>query len=277
MGQDLHVGIARAIFAQLVRGEALMHLAVALPGDDLHRRLRRHPAGEKLVGDEDHLVDAEALHHLHRVRRGATDVALRLHVGGGVDIGDDRHAGETLAQEADVLAGDRGGERAAGTQIRNQHDLVGVQEFRGLGHEVDAGLHDDAGLGLGGLARELQRVADEIGDAIINLGRLVIMREDDGVARLLRLVDRLHIGREERPLDRRHHRLHALVERRGFALDVLVPLEWRHRQCAETLQSRTRSRSRRGHGAARYQRAEGLDFRRSDRNHGPLLGLICSI
>ena len=38
---------------------------------------------------------------------------------------------------------------------------------------------------LGGLARELQRVADEVGDAIVDFRRLVVMRQDDGVALVL--------------------------------------------------------------------------------------------
>jgi hypothetical protein len=38
---------------------------------------------------------------------------------------------------------------------------------------------------LGGLARELQRVADDVGDAVEDLRRLVVVREDDGVALLL--------------------------------------------------------------------------------------------
>ncbi len=35
MGDDLHAGIGLAIGAQLGAGEALVHLAMALPGDDL--------------------------------------------------------------------------------------------------------------------------------------------------------------------------------------------------------------------------------------------------
>jgi hypothetical protein len=42
----------------------------------------------------------------------------------------------------------------------------GLRILRGLRHEVHAALHDGAGLHLAGLDGELQRVADDIGDAV---------------------------------------------------------------------------------------------------------------
>jgi hypothetical protein len=48
--------------------------------------------------------------------------------------------------------------------VGDQHDLVGVQEPGGLGHEMDARQHNDIGLGTRGLARERQAVADDVGD-----------------------------------------------------------------------------------------------------------------
>ena len=174
-------------------------------------------------------LGVEALHHLHGVGRRAADVDLGLHVGRRVHVGDDRHARVPVAQQPHVLAGDRGGERAARAHVRDQHGLVRVQDLRGLGHEVHAGLHDDRRLGLGRLDGKLQRVADEIGNAVVDLRRLVVMRQDDGVALFLQVVDRLHVRREERPLDRRHDGLDAVVEVRGLALDLRVPLQRRHR------------------------------------------------
>src|SRR5262245_12975282 len=81
VGDDLQRGIIRAIAAQLLGGKTLVHLAGALPGDDLHAGMRGHVMREVAVGQEDHRVGAEALHHLDRVRGGAADVDLGLHLG----------------------------------------------------------------------------------------------------------------------------------------------------------------------------------------------------
>src|SRR3546814_19478454 len=52
----------------------------------------------------------------------------------------------------------------------------GAQDLRGLGHEFDAAKGDDVGVGLRSLARQLERIADEIGE-VLNLGLLIIDRK----------------------------------------------------------------------------------------------------
>jgi hypothetical protein len=106
---------------------------------------------------------------------------------------------------------------------------VRIQELRRLRHEVHAALHDDVGFHPSRFDRELQRVAPDIGDAMEDLRRLVIMRQDDRVAGILQLVDRLDRGRHQRPLDRRDHLLDPLIEMRGRALDLGRPFQRRHR------------------------------------------------
>jgi hypothetical protein len=64
--------------------------------------------------------------------------------------------------------------------------VLGVEDLRRLGHEVDAREADDVGLRLRRGLRELQRVADEVGD-VLDLALLVVVREDDGVALALEL------------------------------------------------------------------------------------------
>ena len=44
---------------------------------------------------------------------------------------------------------------------------------------------DDIGLGTRGLARERQAVADDVGDRVENVRRLIVVRQDDRVALLL--------------------------------------------------------------------------------------------
>ena len=82
--------------------EALVHLAVPLPQDELRLRLRGHVAAEVLVRQEDHARHAERLDHLDGVRRRAADVRLGLDLGRGVDVGDDRGIRVALAQQPHV-------------------------------------------------------------------------------------------------------------------------------------------------------------------------------
>ena len=165
-------------------------------------------------------LEPERLHDAHGVGGGATDVAFGLHFGRGVDIGDHRHAGIGLAQGAHIGASDRGRKRTAGAAIGDQHHLVGIEQLRGLGHEMHAALHDDLGVGLRRLAGELERVADHVGDAMEDLRRHVIVRQHDGVARALEIVDGLDVRGKARPLDRRDDARYALVEMRRLARDL---------------------------------------------------------
>src|SRR5262249_51665072 len=93
-------------------------------------------------------------------------------------------------------------------------------QLRGLGHEVHAPLDDDLGVGLGRLTGELERIADHVGDAMEDLGRHVVMREHDGVARPFKLIDGVNVGSESWPLDRRDDARYALVKMRGVTRDL---------------------------------------------------------
>ena len=216
MGEHDRAGMVGAEAADVLGREAFVHLAAAVPGDDLDLRLVGDVLGQELVGDEDDRVDAafggDRFDHRDRVRRRAADVAFGFHVGRGVHVGDDGQVRVFLLQQAHVGAGDGGGERAAGFEIGDQHRLVGRQDLRRLGHEVDAGLDDDLRVGLGRFARELERVADEIGDAVEDFGRLIIVREDDGAALFLQAVDLGDHRREVRPFDFGNDVRHFRVE-----------------------------------------------------------------
>ena len=82
---------------------------------------------------------------------------------------------------AQLVGGDRVGQRAAGVEVGDQDALVGRQDRRGLGHEVDAAEHDHVGVGVRRLLGEPERVADVVGH-VLDLGQLVVVRQDHGVA-----------------------------------------------------------------------------------------------
>ena len=153
------------------------------PGHAPHVRAEEH-VGE----EEDLLVGRNRVDDLDRVAGRAAVVALRLHLGRRVDVRDDDGARMLRLPLAQLLGVDRRGERAAGGEIRQQHGLLRRQNRRRLGHEVHAAEDDDVGVGLRRLAGQAERVADEIGD-VLDLGPLVVVREDDRVPRRAR--DRL--------------------------------------------------------------------------------------
>ncbi len=223
MRQHHDAGMGRAVVADLGGGEPLMHLAGAFPGDDLHAGQVRDVLREVLVRDHDHGVGAEfardLLDHGDGIGRGAADVTLGFHLGRGVHIGHDRQAGIFLAEQAHIGASDRGRQRTAGARIGDQHGLVGRKDLRGLRHEMHAGLHDDLRIGARRLAREGEGVADEIGNAVENLRRHVVVAEDDRIPLALQAIDLGDQRREDRPFDLRDDMADFPVQRLGHLRD----------------------------------------------------------
>ncbi len=180
-----------------------MDFAAAVPGDDPDTGFTGDVARQKFIGDHDDFGDAEGFDDPAGVARGAADVGFGFDLGGGVHIGDDRAAGIFLAQQADIGAGDGCGERAAGARVGDQDLAVGIEQLGGLGHEMHAGHDDDIGLAFGGFAGQQQTVAHDVGDAEIDFGGLVIMREHDGVAFDLEALNRVDVVFEHGPFHRR--------------------------------------------------------------------------
>jgi hypothetical protein len=178
-----------------------MHHAGALPQDDLHVRVRRDPSTEVLVGEEDHAIRSERLDDLNGVARRAADVGLRFDLRRGIHVGDDGDAGVTFPEEADIGRGDRVGERTPGFDIRNQNRLRFVDDLGGLRHEVNTGHDDHVRLGVGGHPREREGVALEIGDAVEDVRRHVVVREHDRLTGNLELLDLFDDRRERGDLD----------------------------------------------------------------------------
>ena len=173
----------------LLRGEARVRGAVAGPEDVLHAELVRDVRAEVLVGHEQDLaVLREPRHDLFGVAGGDADVALGLHLGGGVHVADGGGAGVLRLELAELRARDHVRHRAAGRGVGDEHGLARVEDGGRLGHEVDAAEHDHVRLHRGGLARELERVAREVCD-VLHLVALVVVGEDDGVAGLFQLRD----------------------------------------------------------------------------------------
>ena len=152
MDQELGARVLGAHVGDVRRADARVHVALAVP--DVHP-----PAGHPLdVGAEEHVgaeedlgvvavLAADVLDHLDGVRGGAAVVGLRLDLGGGVDVHDDHRARVLGLPGAQLVGGDRVGERAAGVEVGEQDRLLGGEDRGGLGHEVDAAERDHVGVG----------------------------------------------------------------------------------------------------------------------------------
>jgi hypothetical protein len=81
------------------------------------------------------------------------------------------------------------GERAAGVLVGQDDRLLRVEDLRGLRHEMDAAEEDQLGIALGLRgAREVERVPEVVGE-VLDLGVLVVVREDHRTARTLEPID----------------------------------------------------------------------------------------
>jgi hypothetical protein len=69
-----------------------------------------------------------------------------------------------------------------------QKRMTSASALRRLRHEVDAAEQDDVGVGLLGGLGELERIPDDVGD-VLDVGLLVVVRQDDGVALAAERVD----------------------------------------------------------------------------------------
>ena len=77
---------------------------------------------------------------------------------------------------------------------------------------MDAGEHDNLGIGAHRLARQRQAVADDVGNGVVDVRRLIVMRQDDRVFLALELQDRSDVVRQDAPLEGWHMALDAAVE-----------------------------------------------------------------
>ena len=162
--------------------------AVAFPGEDLLLREPGNIEGEVPVRDKDHLVLIEGLHHLHRVCRGAADIALRLHLRGGIHIGNHGGIGRAVPEQPNLARRDHLCHGAAGIGSREDDLLFRREDGRGLGHEVHAAEDDDLAVHGGSGPGELQGVPHEVGD-LLDRPNLVVVGQDDGIPLLLESPD----------------------------------------------------------------------------------------
>ncbi len=183
MHQEVRLRVALPGPSNLNRLHGGVHVTFPQPDRDV--RAARHlldVVAEEHVRQEEHfLFPRDGVDDLDRVRGCAAVVALRLYFSGRIDVGHDHGARMVRFPRAEVVRRDRGRQRAAGFQVRNQHALPRRQHGGSLRHEVHAAENDDVGVCLRGLPGEPQRIADVVRD-VLNLRELVVVGKDDRVA-----------------------------------------------------------------------------------------------
>ena len=116
-------------FGNVGGGEGFVHLTGPGPGDDFFLRLFRGVLRQILIRNHDDRITLGGLDNVERVRGGAANIGDRFDGGGGVHIGDNGHPGILRAHGHNVFRRDRGGERAAGAAIGDEHGFFRVQQF----------------------------------------------------------------------------------------------------------------------------------------------------
>jgi hypothetical protein len=96
--------------------------------------------------------------------------------------------GVRFAERAELVGRAAVLETASGVEIGQHHDFLRRENLGGVGHELDPAERDHFGIGRRCLAAKLEAVPDEIGD-VLDLGALVVMREDHRVALFAEAID----------------------------------------------------------------------------------------
>ena len=141
------------------------------------------------IGYEHNLVVFEARDNLHHVAAGDAHVAVRFHVGGGVDVAHEGVVGVLFAESLDFGAGNGVGEAATRKRARNQNILGRIQNLGGFAHKAHGREHDCLCAHLGGVLTQLETVAIVVGNTQNDFGGHIAVGENHGVAFLLEFVD----------------------------------------------------------------------------------------
>ena len=150
-------------------------MAAAVPEQHVATRHAVDIVAQIVVGTEDELlVLRQTVHHLLRVARSDHHVCERLHGSRSVHVAHHLVARVLRLELLQVLSLARVRKRAAGCEVGAEHLLLRRKQLACLSHEVHAAHHDDLSVGLCSLARQCQRVADEIGHLLHFAHRIVV-------------------------------------------------------------------------------------------------------
>ena len=181
MGQHQCPRMGLLEFQYLRHRETLVHMAAAVPEQHLPAGDRVDIRPQVLVGTEDELgVLREGVDNLLGVAAGHHHIGQRLDGRRGVHVADHLIAGMLVLELPQVFGAARVGQRTACVEVGAEHHLLRRENLTGLGHEMHTAHHDHVGIGLGSLARQRQRVANEVGH-LLNLAHRIVVSQDDSI------------------------------------------------------------------------------------------------
>ena len=181
MDDDFRLRITRLRLKHGIAAELDVRVTISLPQRHRATCLFHHPLAEVFVRDEQQVfILRRSIHDFLRVAAGDNDIAKCFDCRAAIDVGNRPEIRIGLLQRLKFFRRTTFFERTTRVLVRQHDDLAGVQNLRRLRHEVYAAEDDDIRAGLLRLLREAERIADVIRH-VLNLGDLVIVREDDGV------------------------------------------------------------------------------------------------
>ena len=178
MSEHLGFGILFFQFENLFQRKFLVHAAGTVPDDHIAAGHAADVVAQIAVGRKNDLrVGRQAADHVHRVARRTADIGQRLDPDRRIDVRHDRMSRIAFQELGEILRPARIGQRASRGRFGQKHLLVRRQYLGGLGHKVHAGEQDDPRIGPGGLLRQRQAVAREIGYAL-HFGQRIVVRQN---------------------------------------------------------------------------------------------------
>ena len=189
VGEHVGLGVAHLEPGQFPGAELFVNHTGPLPNDEiLPARLLGNPACQVAIRSKDQGGVPHGLHHLHRVGRGADQVAHGLHFSRGVDIGQHFRPGMLAHKLAEGVRGAAIGQGATRVQVGYHHRATGVEDRRGLGHEMHTAKNNHVAIRRLGSPCQGEGIAHDIGQ-ILDRILLIVVSQDQRVALALEIED----------------------------------------------------------------------------------------
>ena len=190
--QVSHHNSLRMLLLQLNDGlyrEFLVYMAATVPEQHVSACYAVDIVAEVVIRTKDNLrILWETVDYLLGIATGHHAIGQSLHGSGGIHIAYHLVAWVLFLILLQILSLAAVGKRAAGIQVRAEHNLVWTQELAGFSHEVHAAHHHHLSFCFSSLTSQSQRITHKVGN-ILNLAYSIVVRQDNRIFLLAKLSD----------------------------------------------------------------------------------------